>query len=182
MAYKTKKVSRKHKATRHPAKRKTGSKRSSGRKVGALSREKKDHLTDAAMMLTSGVAALIIKRLGDNANSKATKPIDPKYLFGGELAVGLGLALLVRHPLALGAGVALASASGLQLLQSFDVIKGIDEPRGLLKYNFNPNMGQAKNPYGFPQTANVAGTASKATGVGRVRPMKASTMFAGAGL
>lgn len=163
-------------------------KKKGGRKVGAVASRGfvVNDWKDVGYLALGAMGGLLVKRLGENfiANQDAIK-IDPKLMHGGELVVGGAVALFVKHPIAVGAGISLAGASFIDLMVDFEVIKGIDEiSPGLIRFSGakelprpRPNMaGMSKtesvgntNPYFYPEPANV----------GNIR---ASAMYAGAGL
>lgn len=154
-------------ATKKKTKKKTGKRRISG--VSVKSADAKDF----GMLLLGGVAGVLGKRIIENTISKQTAvTIKPEVLFGMEILAGGALGLLVKHPIAKGAGLGIASSAAVQLLQSMGVLNGI--PAGMPMFKLpNPNIntgvnGAARaqtignvNPYGYPTPGSVGRIHSK---------------------
>ena len=147
-------------ATKKKTKKKTG------KKMGAVSINKKDG-QEFGLMLLGGVGGVLAKRIIENTISKQTAvTIKPEVMFGVEVLAGGLLGLMVKHPVAKGAGLGIASAAAVQLLQAMGVLNGI--PAGMPMFQLpKPNVNQGVNgaartqtignvnPYGYPTPAGV---------------------------
>lgn len=149
-------------------------KRSSGRRMGAISLDKDENLlTMAAGVIVGGIG----KRFIDTFVSKQdTINVEQKTIDMIEFAGAATGFYFVDAPFIRGAFLGIASAAAISALQEMDMLKGVGmspmvpfKPRPLLNgVTRTPAVAAATNAYGFPSPSTVGNiyTRRRSTGGG----------------